>query len=335
MAVGRVVLVAGVLVLLFIPYLLWGTGLLTAQSQARLRAAFSADQQLAGSVPTKQSVPSRDVSNPEPPQVAPAIADPPIGSPVGTIAIPKIGLSMVVIEGTDEAQLAQGPGHYPGTPLPGEVGNAAIAGHRTTYLHPFYNLDALVPGDAIDVTTLQGIFVYDMTQQQIVDPTDVAVVDPTPTPTLTLTTCNPRYSASQRLVVHAALVASYLTHPKASAVSTTVDRHRTSTRRVGAHQGLAGGLALGRAGGRPHHRGVGRGPEDPPGNARHRDRGRPGRLAGGGVLLLPVDRAATTRPASEPAASAIRPGCDGDGGAALRPAPQRFPRWPGPRSPPR
>ncbi len=67
-----------------------------------------------------------------------------------------------------------------------------------------------------------------MTQQQIVDPTDVAVVDPTPTPTLTLTTCNPRYSASQRLVVHAALVASYLTHPKASAVSTTVDRHRAA-----------------------------------------------------------------------------------------------------------
>ena len=228
MAVGRVVLVAGVLVLLFIPYLLWGTGLLTAQSQDRLRAAFSADQQLAGSVPAKHSVPSRDVSNPEPPQVAPTIADPPIGSPVGTIAIPKIGLSMVVIEGTDEGQLAQGPGHYPGTPLPGEAGNAAIAGHRTTYLHPFYNLDALVPGDAIDVTTLQGIFVYDMTQQQIVDPTDVAVVDPTPTPTLTLTTCNPRYSASQRLVVHAALVASYLAHPKPSAVSTTVDRHRTT-----------------------------------------------------------------------------------------------------------
>lgn len=225
MAVGRVVLVAGVLVLLFIPYLLWGTGLLTAQSQARLRAAFSTDQRLAGSVPA-HPVTSKPVDNPEPAQVAPTIADPPVGSPVGTIVIPKIGLSMVVVEGTDEPQLAQGPGHYPGTPLPGEQGNAAIAGHRTTYLHPFYNLDALAPGDPIEVTTLQGTFVYDMTQQQIVAPTDVAVVNPTPSPTLTLTTCNPRYSASQRLVVHAGLVASYLAHPKPSAVTATVDRHR-------------------------------------------------------------------------------------------------------------
>lgn len=223
MAVGRVVLVAGVLVLLFIPYLLWGTGLLTAQSQDRLRAAFSTDQRLAGSIPVQHG----PVLNPAPPLVAPNIADPAVGSPVGTIVIPKIGLSMVIIEGTDAAQLDQGPGHYPGTPLPGEAGNAAIAGHRTTYLHPFYNLDALAPGDTIQITTLQGSFVYSMTQQLVVDPTDVAVVDPTPTPTLTLTTCNPRYSASQRLVVHAALVSSSLANPKPSAVTATINRHRT------------------------------------------------------------------------------------------------------------
>ena len=72
---------------------------------------------------------------------------------------------MMVVEGTDEAQLAMGPGHYPTTPLPGEAGNAAIAGHRTTYLHPFYSLDALVPGDLIFITTLQGIFLYRVTQQ--------------------------------------------------------------------------------------------------------------------------------------------------------------------------
>jgi sortase A len=228
MAVGRVVLVAGVLVLLFIPYLLWGTGLLTAQSQARLRAAFSTDQKLARSVPAKHLVAPRADLNPEPPQVAPNTADPPVGSPVGTIVIPKIGLSMVVIEGTDAAQLDQGPGHYPTTPLPGEAGNAAIAGHRTTYLHPFYSLDALAPGDAIEVTTLQGIFLYRMTQQQVVSPTDVAVVDPTPSPELTLTTCNPRYSASQRLVVHAALVASALAHPDPAAVPVTVSRHSTT-----------------------------------------------------------------------------------------------------------
>ena len=67
---------------------------------------------------------------------------------------------MVVVEGTDADQLRSGPGHYPGTPLPGEAGNVAIAGHRTTYLHPFYNLNELVPGDAIDILTVQGLFVY-------------------------------------------------------------------------------------------------------------------------------------------------------------------------------
>jgi sortase A len=125
---------------------------------------------------------------------------------------------MVVVEGTDTAELQQGPGHYPGTPLPGEAGNSAIAGHRTTYLHPFYNLDQLVPGDEITVTTLQGVFDYDVTSSEIVDPSDVAVVDDTTTPQLTLTTCNPRFSARQRLVVHAALVASSLTHPTTAPV---------------------------------------------------------------------------------------------------------------------
>ena len=139
------------------------------------------------------------------------VPPPAAGSPVGIVSIPKISLSMVIVEGTDAEQLRSGPGHYPGTPLPGQAGNAAIAGHRTTYLHPFYNLDALAPGDSIDVLTAQGWFVYRVTGTQAVAPTDVAVVAPTPTPVLTLTTCNPRYSASQRLVVRADLVADVLT----------------------------------------------------------------------------------------------------------------------------
>jgi sortase A len=217
MAVGRVVLVAGVLVLLFIPYLLWGTGLMTAHSQSVLRQQFAADQHASGSISTNRLSPPKHGSTvPAPPEVAPVIGAPAAGSAVGLIVIRKIGLSMVFVEGTDETQLQAGPGHYPGTPLPGEAGNAAIAGHRTTYLAPFYNLDALVPGDQIGITTLQGIFLYQVTGSQVVDPTDVAVVGPTPTPELTLTTCNPRYSASQRLVVHAALVASALSTGKAA-----------------------------------------------------------------------------------------------------------------------
>ena len=161
MAVGRVVLVAGVLVLLFIPYLLWGTGLMTARSQALLRTEFSKAQQRAdASTPSTLPDPAHRAPVAQP---APPILDPAIGSAVGTITIPKIDLSMVVVEGTGDAQLQTGPGHYPGTPLPGEIGNAAIAGHRTTYLHPFYNLNELVPGDPITIVTLQGIFLYHVT----------------------------------------------------------------------------------------------------------------------------------------------------------------------------
>jgi len=222
MAVGRVVLVAGILILLFIPYLLWGTGLMTARSQSLLRSEFGANQHASGSVVVNRP-PSP--ATPPAPQLAATMPDPAVGAAVGIISIPKIGLSMVVVEGTGEAQLQQGPGHYPGTPMPGEAGNSAIAGHRTTYLHPFYSIDALAPGDPITLTTLQGVFVYNVTGNQVVDPTDVGVVGPTATPQLTLTTCNPRYSAAQRLVVHALLVASTLTHPVVVPVATTTKHH--------------------------------------------------------------------------------------------------------------
>lgn len=223
--VGRVVLVVGILILLFIPYLLWGTGLITAHNQDVLSQQFRADQQKDHSHPARTIAAPKRGTTPPVLQVAPSVPDPSVGSAVGTIQIPKINLAMTLVEGTDEAQLAMGPGHYPTTPLPGQAGNAAIAGHRTTYLHPFYNLDSLAPGDLIFVTTLQGTFLYTVASTQVVLPTDVSVVDPTPTPTLTLTTCNPRYSASQRLVVHATLVASELAHPTITPVAVVTKPH--------------------------------------------------------------------------------------------------------------
>jgi sortase A len=227
MTVGRVLLVCGVLVLLFIPYLLWGTGLITARSQASLRSQFSQAQRKTGTViPRADLKPAKTTDQPL--RVAPPAPPPALGGPVGNISIPKIGLSMMVVEGTGEAQLEMGPGHYPGTPLPGEEGNVAIAGHRTTYLHPFYNLDALAPGDSINVITLQGIFLYHVTSSQAVSPNDVAVVAPTNFPELTLTTCNPRYSASQRLVVQATLVASILVDPTHPTAGSKVAGHRSS-----------------------------------------------------------------------------------------------------------
>jgi len=115
-----------------------------------------------------------------------------------------------VVEGTNTPDLRKGPGHYVGTPLPGQAGNAAIAGHRTTYGHPFYNLDSVKIGDPIVLTTLQGIFVYDATKSFVVSPSDSTVVDNVIANQLTLTTCNPRFSASTRLVVQAELVHSQL-----------------------------------------------------------------------------------------------------------------------------
>jgi len=215
--VGRVFLVAGVLVLLFIPYLLWGTGLITARAQAQLRQQFAAAQLHQHTDVGLRSRPTTATAL----KIAPTIAAPAVGQAVGIISIPKIALQMAVVEGTDADQLRSGPGHYPGTPLPGEQGNVAIAGHRTTYLHPFYNLNELVAGDDVNILTVQGLFVYQVMTSQAVAPTDVAVVAPTPTPMLTLTTCNPRYSASQRLVVQAKLVADVLAGPAKPATPPT------------------------------------------------------------------------------------------------------------------
>ncbi len=221
MAVGRVVLVCGVLVLLFIPYLLWGTGLQTARSQAQLRTQFANAQRRAGVSISGHPVAPAQGAPVSPRQVAGPIVDPALGTALGVITIPAIDLSMVVVEGTSDDQLRSGPGHYPGTPLPGEAGNSAIAGHRTTYLHPFYNLNDLVVGDPITIETVQGIFLYHVTSTMIVAPNDVSVIAATTTPTLTLTTCNPRFSATQRLVVHAALVASIISRPKVAPAPAT------------------------------------------------------------------------------------------------------------------
>ena len=127
---GRVLLTAGVLVLLFIPYLLWGTGLITARAQADLRQQF-AQAQRAHHDRAALHPPGPTTG---PPVVASAIAAPAPGGPVGILSIPKISLSMVVVEGTDADQLRSGPGHYPGTPLPGEEGTrpSPATGPRTS-----------------------------------------------------------------------------------------------------------------------------------------------------------------------------------------------------------
>src|SRR5436309_14805803 len=128
-----------------------------------------------------------------------------IGDPITKISIPAADLKpTVVVEGTGASALRAGAGHYPNTPLPGEEGNVAIAGHRTTYGKPFANLDRLAPGDEVVLETPIGRHVYRVTKPPFVVPnTDFTVISQTPGHTLTLTTCHPKGSASQRLVVKA------------------------------------------------------------------------------------------------------------------------------------
>lgn len=127
------------------------------------------------------------------------------GDALTRIKIPAIGVDVVVVEGTTQSALRAGAGHYPQTPLPCEAGNVGIAGHRTTYGKPFHNLDLLHPGDSIILETPIGKCTYKVVRTEIVLPTDTHVIDPTPVPMVTLTTCHPKGSARQRLVVHAQL----------------------------------------------------------------------------------------------------------------------------------
>jgi sortase A len=208
--VGRVLIGTGVLVLLFTAYQIWGTSIQESRAQAGLRTQLQQETNSAEVRHALAEATALDKLPTGPPVTAPHSSAPAEGDPVGDIRIPVIGINQVVVEGTNTPDLRKGPGHYTGTPIPGQAGNAAIAGHRTTYGHPFYNLDAVKVGDPIVVTTLQGVFVYDAFKTFVVSPSDTSVINPLPDNVLTLTTCNPRYSASSRLIVQAKLAHSQL-----------------------------------------------------------------------------------------------------------------------------
>ncbi len=141
------------------------------------------------------------------------------GAPVTKIVIPKLGVETLVVEGTSPAALRAGAGHYPNTPLPGQVGNVAIAGHRTTYGRPFNRLDELSPGDEIWLVTPVGDYLYTLpsgstlgwsSNPYVTHPKDWSVIAPTPAvASVTLTTCHPKGSARERLIVRATLAESH------------------------------------------------------------------------------------------------------------------------------
>jgi sortase A len=217
-ALGRLMIRAGVLVLLLVVYQLWGTGIHTSEAQDNLRKQFEAEQQALAH-------PSTDPADGKTPSTTPikvaadgSIPVPQPGQPIGRIDIPHIGSNFIMVEGVDLKYLSEGPGHFPGTPLPGQAGNAAVAGHRTTYKAPFNRIDELKPGDDIFVTTLQGKFTYQVMAQapdhpggpplghRIVKPNAVEILADKGRNQLTLMACNPKYYATQRIVVEALLV---------------------------------------------------------------------------------------------------------------------------------
>jgi sortase A len=219
-AIGRTCITAGVLILLFVVYQLWGTGLREAQAQGALEDEFAEELAGAGVEPDGNPEPINDGAAPTTTPGATTTTAPPPPSPddgdaAARIVIPEIGVDKIVVEGVSVSDLKRGPGHYPDSPLPGQPGNAAIAGHRTTYGAPFNRIDELEQGDEILVTTLQGSFRYAVSQQLIVRPDQVEVLEEFGDNRLTLTACHPKYSARQRIVVVATLAANPAPAPAA------------------------------------------------------------------------------------------------------------------------
>ena len=205
---GQLLITAGVVILLFVAYELWFTGFYTRQQQNQMDHRLQ--QQWTGTGP--------DISTLSPDKVR-------LGSGIAVLYIPRFGrhYHFVVVEGTGFTNRQKGPGHYPGTALPGQVGNFAVAGHRTTYLHPFNKIATLRNHDVIVLETKTMWFSYTIENvpgtnipwREIVAPTKVQVAfpvpdqpDPNKKPTLkllTFTSCHPEYSARQRYVIHALL----------------------------------------------------------------------------------------------------------------------------------
>ncbi|HEX6263634.1 MAG TPA: class E sortase [Actinomycetota bacterium] len=182
---GWTLITAGTLVALFVVYELFVTDLITGRHQDALRQDLGRRLQVASPNQDLRPVPGRGVA---------------------ILRIPRIDLDAVVVEGVGLEDLKRGPGHYPRTPLPGDGGNVGIAGHRTTYGKPFWSLNELAPGDEIFLRTNRGEFAYEVLWTRVVLPSQSEVLDRTPRPSLTLTTCEPRFSAARRLIVRAVQV---------------------------------------------------------------------------------------------------------------------------------
>ena len=206
---GKLLMSLGLGVLLFVAWVIWGTNLETARHQERLAEEFDNLAPVDVKDEGKAGTPPKGYS-PDP------------GEPIFRLMIPELDLNdgkgYIVVEGVDEESLKLGPGHYPkcspqfAKPLctefpaawPGTKGRVILSGHRTTYKAPFFDLDKLKNGDDLIVETKWGRFTYEVYDQRIVAPNDPAIiVEKDNVKELVLTTCNPKFSAAQRLIIYA------------------------------------------------------------------------------------------------------------------------------------
>lgn len=208
---GQTLITLGVVILLFCLYELKVTNLVTARAQDELGGELSRSWAEAPRQAPRQAVPGQSAAAPPP--------SPPIpGGAFARLHVPALPgyRPKTLVEGVGVEDLKRGPGHIPGTALPGQVGNVVLSGHRTTYGAPFNRWDELDPGEQVVVETRDSWYTYTVTGSQIVAPDAIEVTyavpgDATATPTrrlLTMTTCNPEYSAKERLIVSAELTAT-------------------------------------------------------------------------------------------------------------------------------
>jgi sortase A len=197
---GECCVTAGAVVLLFLAYLIWGTALQTSQHQRAFAAELEREWPAQGDV------------NP-----GAATLHLVVGKPFAFIRIPRFGRDwrFAIVQGTDLPQLALGPGHVPGTALPGRIGNFAVAAHRVTAGNPFYHLNELGPGDKVLIEVPGTTYVYRVTKSERVLPDDTGVLNPVPghpneratEAVITLITCDPPWTGTHRIIVFGALQA--------------------------------------------------------------------------------------------------------------------------------
>jgi sortase A len=212
---GELLVTAGVVVLLYCVYDLVWTGVETGRVQDRLTSELTQRWR-----DERTAAPARPAATPSPGPASTGSSGrlPARGEGLAVLHIPRLGddFAWVVVEGVGTTDLARGPGHYPGTAMPGEVGNFAVAGHRATHGEPFRRLDLLRRGDTVIVETATAYYTYTVDRTRITGPDDVDVVLPVPgrpgavpdRALLTLTTCHPRWSSTQRLIVSGYLSAT-------------------------------------------------------------------------------------------------------------------------------